>query len=94
MFNKTVQTLTKSRPNQVYIIVSVISDLIIRLTFTGDIGTLYPYLTFEKFAFTRQDYGLLLCLREHVLNRISSAQVLRFDKSVLLVEYYVQSQCL
>ena len=55
--------MTKSRPNQKYIIVAVLADLIIRLTFTGDIGTLFPYLTLEKFSFTRQNYGLLIGVR-------------------------------
>ena len=57
------ETMTKSRPNQKYIIVAVLADLIIRLTFTGDIGTLFPYLTLEKFSFTRQNYGLLIGVR-------------------------------
>jgi len=56
--------MTKSRPNQKYIIVAVLADLIIRLTFTGDIGTLFPYLTLEKFSFTRQNYGLLIGVRQ------------------------------
>lgn len=64
LFKKTVQTLIMKRPNRSYIIIAVVSDLIMRLTFTGDIGTLYPYLTLPKFAFSRQDYGFLLGVRQ------------------------------
>jgi hypothetical protein len=29
------------------------------MTFSGDVGTLYPYLTLEKFSISKQNYGFL-----------------------------------
>ena len=55
--------MAKNRPQRKYIILVLCADFIARMTFTGDMGTLYDYLTLEKFSFSKEDYGFLLATR-------------------------------
>ena len=63
MGKQCVETVTTKRPERKYIILTLCADFIARMTFTGDMGTLYDYLTLPKFAYSKEDYGFLLATR-------------------------------
>ena len=53
LFKSCWKTLTTKRPARIYIILCFFADFVARMTFTGDLGTIYPYLTLPKFEFTK-----------------------------------------
>ena len=63
MARQCLATVTKARPERRFIILTLCADFIARMTFTGDMGTLYDYLTLPKFAYSKEDYGFLLATR-------------------------------
>ena len=82
-----IETVAKNRPQRKYIILVLCADFIARMTFTGDMGTLYDYLTLEKFSFSKEDYGFLLATRYvscyHMLSLFGSR----------LVKVWLQCSC-
>ena len=53
LFKLCWKTLTTKRPARIYITLCFFADFVARMTFTGDLGTMYPYLTLPKFEFTK-----------------------------------------
>ena len=74
LFKSCWKTLTTKRPARIYIILCFFADFVARMTFTGDLGTIYPYLTLPKFEFTKVN----VCL-----NNIAIVQLI-LDKNFII----------